>query len=307
MLQLFRNIAFFSLLFLGLTFSVQLVISQYIKNKTLSGHDNLVQTAQVNADLVFLGSSRCTAHFDPVFFDSAYHLKSVNIGVDGHSEIAMAITRLKTYLLKNKAPKYAIFTLDPLVGAGNEESNTNVVHKNDFARYAFFPGKAERPIVDYFQFNYFERYIPLYAILKYQLVGQCLSAGKIQFSVNGYDKHDSPADKEYSTVADDIKDKFNLPKEPEAVKQALDKLNKLCTENNIKLICVQTPVYSILYDEKQFSLPRQICAALGIGFIDVNGDTDIRNDKENFYNADHMNIHGVLEMNEYFRENVPAL
>jgi len=281
---------------------IQLLIGLNIRNRSIRGHDNLKQTENINADLVFLGSSRCRSHFDPFFFDTAFNLKSINIGVEGHSELSMAILRLKLYLSKNKAPKFAILSFDPLVSAGKEKNDTNYIHKNDFARYAFFPNKTDLPLVEYFNYSFFEKYLPLYAILKYQLFYDCFHKRPHTFSVSGYEEHNKPADKVYSDVSDHLKDRFQVNRDIPGIKKSLGQLNDLCIKNNIKLICIQTPVYKKIYDQELFSEPGQICNELGVSFIDVNTEP-IKEEKSNFYNADHMNIEGVTKMNSFLRSN----
>lgn len=301
MKRFIKNILFFTIIFFAFISIIQLAISLHISDKTITGHDNLVQTEHINADLVFLGSSRAAAHFDPAFFDTTYKLKSLNLGVDGHSELPMAILRLEAYLAKNRAPKFAILNFDPLVNAGDEKGNTNFINKNSYARYAFFANKTEQPIVDYFGFNFPEKYIPLYAIAKYQLIVDCLASKEAPYSTTWYARHDDLSN--YSPVMDDLLTKYPLPKNPGAVSKSLSTLQALCIKNNIKLICIQTPVYKIAYDEKVFALPQQICSALGIPFIDVSA-TSIKDLKSNFYNADHLNTAGVLKMNAFLQSGL---
>ncbi len=300
MKEYFKKISLFLLSFLGLIILVQLILSFNIRNKSITGHDNLKQTEHIDADLVFMGSSRCRAHFDPLFFDSAYHLKSVNLGIDGHSEIAMQLLRLRLYLNSNKAPRYVIFNFDPLVQGGSSEHNTNFVHKNDFARYAFFPDKGSAALVDYFHFNIVEKYVPLFSILKYQLFSECLSRKGFPYSRNFYDKHASPAEIKFSDNADNVK----LPKlNADVIRELKDSLsifNEFCKSNKIQLICIQTPIFKSLYDSTAFSYPAQICRELNIPFINACVES-IRDDRDNFYNADHMNVIGVTKMNAYLK------
>ncbi len=284
--------------FLLLTTAIQLSISFYIRHRSINGHDTLHLTKNLNADLVFLGSSRCRAHFDPVFFDTTYHLKSANLGIDGHADIAMATLRLKRYLTNNKAPRFLILNFDPLVNGGSATDNTNFVHKNDFARYAFFPSAANRPMVSYFHFNVLEQYVPLYAILKYQLFSSCLSPKGFPYSEDFYDKHVTAIDKEYRTTTDSLRLRRPDARSLEQTKFALAQFKALCAESKIQLICIQTPVYKLIYDSGAFSSPREICSDLGIPFVDANINSII-GDQENFYNADHLNINGVLSMNRF--------
>lgn len=293
-----KRIAGFLLFFFVVISLLQLAVSLNIRHRSLNGHDNLEQTENINADLIFLGSSRCRAHFDPVFFDTAYHLKSVNLGMDGHSEIAMAVLRLRLYLAGNKAPKFILFNFDPLVTTGSESANKNFVHKNDFARYAFLPGRSYRPLVDYFQFNALERYLPMYAIFKYQLFSKCWSRSGFPYSVDSYDKHPSSETLQYSTGVNNLKLEYPGAAAVEEIKTALSSFNEICRRNKIRLICIQTPVYNAIYDAGAFSYPGEVCKELNIPFIDAD-IPEIRNDQKNFYNADHMNIVGVEKMNKY--------
>src|SRR6187431_1121144 len=105
MKQFLKNTILFAMLLIGIVFLIQIAISFRIKGKTVTGYDTLEQTSNVNADLVFMGSSRCWAHLDPKFFEENYHLKSVNIGMNGHSDLMASTLRLENYLAKNKAPK----------------------------------------------------------------------------------------------------------------------------------------------------------------------------------------------------------
>jgi len=297
-----RTLLFFLAVIVLITI-LQAIISIRISGKTVNGHDNLYLTSNINADLVFLGSSRCWAHFDPAFFDSTYHLKSVNIGVDGHSEISMAIVRLKDYLSRNKPPQKAILSFDPFIN-GALTVNTNFVHKDDFARYAFFPSKKDRLMVDYFQFNFYERYVPLYAMFKYKRIKDALLLNnRDNWVTYGYGNHIEKRDTLLQPV-DDLfkKDHYTSLSRSAETSRALSNLKQLCDQYKIKLICVQTPVYKAIYDEQLFSETGRICSGLNIPFIDANKE-DIRNDIFLFYNSNHLNRSGVEKFNEFLKND----
>jgi hypothetical protein len=266
-------------------------------------HDNLERAANINADLVFLGSSRCWVHFDPVFFDTSFNLKSINIGVDGHSEISMAIVRFSDYLSRNKAPKFVIFSFDPLIKAGSFKNNTNYVHKNAFARYAFLPSKKDLPMVDFFQFNLYEKYIPLYAILKYKILSYILSSNYTNdWTKFGYEVHQERWDTTSIIVTDLIKKAYFKQSELGSISKGLDSLNKLCQVNNTQLLCIQTPVYKVAQDDSSFSETKNICFNLNIPFIDANKEY-IRNNISYFYNSDHLNKLGVDQLNNVLKKD----
>lgn len=287
--------------FLALAFSIQFFINKKIENTTQTGSDNLQQTAGINADLVFIGSSRCWAHFDPAFFDSTFKLKSVNIGVDGHPEITMSLLRLRNYLQRNKPPKFLIYNFDPMVLPGSFTSNKNVVHKDVFARYAFFPGKINEPMVNYLGFNFFEKYIPLYAVFKYRILSDLLRAGgSSKWETFGYDRHvehwDTLANPILTANTHDFFEKTDLP----LIRDLLEDLKQLCDSLKIKLLCIQTPVYQSIYNAERFSETSEICKTLQIPFIDTNKEL-IRNNLQFFYNSNHINMEGVRAMNSVLK------
>ncbi len=299
MKQFFKNSALFALLVIALLFLIQAALSYRIKGKTVTGYDTLELTENCNADLVFLGSSRCWAHFDPQFFDDTYHLKSVNIGMNGHSDLMASTLRLKNYLARNKAPKFALLNIDPFVSAGSMH-NTNFVNKNDYARYAFFPRQEDEPLMDYFQFDNYERTIPLYALFKYQLFIDCITLKKSNSFPKGFEQNDEQWDTIKYPITDFNKRYFYQPKDLPQITKALQDLKTLCKENNIRLVCVQTPAYQVVYDAKAFEMPKSLCRKLKIPFIDANVP-GIRSQTDYFYNAIHLNKKGVEEMNKLLK------
>jgi len=297
-----KTILFLLLMAAGITV-IQAWVSFRIRGKTIRGHDNLEQTSGIDADLLFMGSSRCWAHFDPRFFDSAYGIRSVNIGVDGHSELTMTILRLNDYLARNKAPRVAILSFDPFMSAGTLTGNTNFVHKNDFARYAFFPSRDTRPVVDYFQFDLYERYAPLYALFKYKLFFDAIFLDHVSNWVTyGYEMHDETWDTIARPVTDIMKTQLFKLSEVDSISISLKNLNSLCRQYGIALVCIQTPVYKACYDERLFRETREICSRSGIPFIDTNMEA-IRNDIGFFYNSNHLNKRGVDSLNRLLAQD----
>lgn len=297
-----KFIGFAGFIFISLLL-FQGIISFLLIGKNIRGHDNLEKTSNINADLVFLGSSRCWVHFDPVFFDSTFKIKSVNIGVDGHTEIQMAIIRLKDYLSRNQPPKYAILNIDPFIGAGSKLNNINFVHKDAFARYSFLPTNKNLLIVNFFKFNLFEKYIPLYAVYKYKLLSDCISIKKNNsYTKHRYERHDEKWDTISSPVTDTLKKSFYDIIEKKMVINSLVEFKELCSKNNIKLLCIQTPVYKIIQDENIFEDTKNLCKALEIPFIDANIEF-IRNEIKYFYNSNHLNTDGVLALNLELKNN----
>lgn len=283
-------------------FALQAVISYRIRDVNIGGNQTL-HAQHLDADLVFLGSSRTWAHFDPVFFEKTFGVKSVNIAVTGHSEIALATLRLENYLSKNKAPKFAIFNFDPMASADSVNAKDNFVIKNDFARYAFWPDKCDAPIVDYFKFDAAEKYIPAYAIIKNKmLITHLMPKRTNRYTAFGYENNDEVWDTVKNPVTDLMKKHYFPDSETTAVAKQLSMLDQVCKKNGIRLLCIQTPVYKSVYEAHYFSRNKAICKQLRIPYIDMES-AEFRNDISYFYNSNHMNRKGVERMNALLAEN----
>lgn len=280
---------------------LQAIISFRIKDKTVTGYDNWDVTSNTNADLVLLGSSRCWAHFDPQFFEETYHLKTVNIGMNGHSELSATILRLQNYLAKNKAPKYAILSFDPLIIPGSFNDNYNFTNKNDYARFAFMPSKENLELVNYFKFSNSEKYVPLYALFKYQQFGDCITLKNSSIFNKGFELNDEQWDTIKHPVSDIMKKHFVKNNQINLLQKQLQTLKSLCQKNLIKLICIQTPVYKSLYNQLVFEKSGAICKSATIPFIDLSS-SPIRDSIANFYNSTHLNKKGIIEMNKLLRK-----
>lgn len=297
-----KNTFLFALLLLGIIWVVQIAISHRIEGKTVNGYDTLESTANTNAELVCIGSSRCWAHFDPKFFEENYHLKTINIGMNGHSDLTATVLRLQNYLYRNKAPKFAILNLDPFVNSGSLNNNANFVNKNQYARFAFFPNEKDSAFLDYFKFDNYEKYVPLYALFKYQSFIDCLTLKNTNAFKSGFELNDEKWDTIKYPVNSKAKLYYLKAKEIPNLIDALKKLNSFFQSKNIQLLCIQTPVYMSVYDPKAFEIPKNICQHLRIPFIDTN-DQKIITNINNFYNTIHLNKKGVDEMNKLLKND----
>ena len=293
----------FSLFLVGLAFLIQFILGLVISGKSLNEVDNLEQTSNINATLVFLGSSRCWVQFDTSFFDTTFNQKSANIGVDGHSELAMATLRLKDYLSRNKPPKFVILSFDPLMNGDSETTNENLIHKDAFARYSFFTTQKNIPFVTYFKYNTAEKYIPLYSIFRYKLLDDCVkSIGAKKYDPSVSHLVDKKWDTLHNPITTDQKKYYFKNDKLNAVTKALSDLKKICIQNNCKLMCIQTPVYKVIYEKTTFERTQLICEKLNIPFLDLSGD-NFKDDINLFYSPTHLNKDGVSKMNLFLKDN----
>ena len=290
----------FSILIVVIITSLQILITFRIKDKTVFGHDNWDTTSNIDADIVLLGSSRCWMHLDPGFFNKKFNLKTVNIGMNGHSKINSIQLRLENYLMKNKSPKFVIFSFDPFIEPYFNKSDSNLINKDKYSRFAFMPTKENEALVEYFKFNNAEKYIPLYAIFKFKLLGDCVTLNNSNLFPEGFGMNDEVWNTTKSPVNDELKKYYFTDNEASILKKQLYNLNEFCKKKEIKLICIQTPVYKVLYDKKKFQQTISICESNNIEVIDANYEI-IRNNSINFYNTNHLNKKGVNEMNKLLK------
>jgi len=300
MKQLVKNTFLFVLILVLVLYVLQIAISFRINGKSVTGYDTLDSTSNCNADIVFLGSSRCWAHFDPNSFEKNYHLKSVNIGMNGFSEIIASELRLKNYLNKNKNPKFVILNIDPFIKVVKSSDIKVLTNKNDYAHFAFMPSKENLEMVNFYRFNSLEKYIPLYALFKYKILSYCITLNNVNAFPEGFEANEENWDTITNPINSKAKHFYFKPNDIPKLTDTLKKLKMFCQNKNIKLLCIQTPVYKSAYDAKVFAIPKNICQKLNIPFIDTNDEKIIGN-INNFYNTIHLNKTGVLEMNKLLK------
>ncbi len=297
------KIFYFSVFVSLFALALQIILFIRINKKSIAHHDILDITSNVNADLVLMGSSRCWSHLDPAFFENQFNLKSVNIGVVGHSELSMVYARLQDYLKYNKTPKFVLLTLDPFVSEGSiDQPSKNAVNKNAFARYAFAPLNKDWETVKHFGFNNWEKYVPLYATFKYEQLHKTMFPNFSSLYVKyGYSKKDIQWDTIANPIDRNKKRSYFINQNLTKVKSMLIRINELCLSNNISLICIQTPVYESIYDQEVFKIPAIVAQECGIPFLDSNYEW-IRTDIKYFQDSNHLNLDGVTALNQKLKE-----
>jgi hypothetical protein len=302
MRQFLKKLAVFFGTALLLAVAIQVLVSLRVKDANIHGNQTL-HLANQTADLVLLGSSRALAHFDPQFFENTFGLETVNIAVNGHSEIGLTTLRVENYLSKNKTPRFAIFNFDPFASADSVNVQDNFTIKDDFARYAFWPDARDLPILDFFKFNTAEKYIPAYAIFKYKLLQSHLFPKRSRYDEFGYENNNEHWDTLKLPATGVMKKHYFKNTDIPAIAKSLRQLDQICKKHHIKLLCIQTPVYKSVYEKNIFSRNKTICEKLGILYIDMESET-FRNNIRYFYNSNHMNRDGVGKMNALLEDNL---
>ncbi len=109
----------------------------------------------IDADMVFLGSSRVLNHFAPYVLDSVLSLNSYNLGIAGaHFDDMLA--RYRLYREKNKPPKVVLIGIDYF-------SLLDGVDRDKYQFYPWFHDRSFRKAVfRVTRFSLQERFLPLF-------------------------------------------------------------------------------------------------------------------------------------------------
>ncbi len=295
-----KKILYSILLILLVATMLQLLLTYRQNGRSVTGHEHFHAIINKNYDILFLGNSRCAHGFDPAIFKKYLNVSSFNLGMCGHGEMSMQTLRLTDYMVFNEKPKIVILNVDPLTGtsSSNNLDNRHLDEKPNYSRYAFWMEEDSKMVSDYFHFDYMERYIPLYAIVKYKLFFNCIAMtnGKIWLKDNGLLKNDSTQIL-HSTVDSIYKNNFwsysHFLESYDTIKVQLDSFNALCKKNNINLICTSLPISDPMYSKEYFDKVGQMCRDLNIPFFDYGQNVSFNKNMRNFSDHLHLNILGA--------------
>jgi hypothetical protein len=297
-----KLIGYFGFIFL-IALLLQVFLSYRIQDKIISDNNPSEVSSNKNAELLFLGNSRCSMHFDPAFFATNYSLRCANLGINGHHDLTMATLQLQRFMMANKAPKYVVLNFDPFTSVGGSTNKSNFVLKDEFARYAFFPHDKDSLYANYFKFSLAEKYLPLYALFKYRQFRNCIFIKNTNdYKTFGYQKKDQYWDTIVPNNERFLKHKYFKKSALPSISIALSALNTMCVRHHIKLLCIQTPVHQSVYDTVLYSATGTLCRQLKIPFVDVNTPYFASHSKL-YLNANHLNTYGVGQLNLFLNKD----
>ena len=161
-----------------LFFAIWLVISSLIdifitysirhskKNEFVIWED--IINSEINADLLFLGSSRTTHSYNPIVFDTILNTNSYNLGMYAKL-IDMDIHCFQLYRETNNCPKIIVWDI----------FHNSFDYSGQFKDYQYVPYLFKNQIWDflhneYHDFHYSDKYIPLYKYWKNRSIIQLL-------------------------------------------------------------------------------------------------------------------------------------
>lgn len=273
---------------------------------------NEVFNGKVNTDLIITGSSRATVHISPRILDSLLNINTYNIGMSGWS-FHMQYTMFRVYLKYNKKPKYIIQNVDELMLKDRESFYNYVLflpYTNErIIRQAtkHYKGAFTIPELYFPLFKYNNRMKKAWRGLKYYFLN--IKEQPIK-TYKGFWCNDLPWGKTFDEYKKKYPNKYNALIDTTLVKEFADFM-QYCSQNNIKVILVWTPVYHERYQlVKNINKFKNIYATYSqkynFPFLDYSQDS-IGISKNNFHDSYHMNKNGVTLFNYKLAIDIKAL
>ncbi len=312
MKNIYVKMFIFCLIPLPLLFALDYLVDHGLRKSRYTYYSewNDIFDSKINADLLVLGTSRAWILFSPKAMDSAFHVNSYNLAMDG-ADFDFGYKRLKIYLAHNKKPKTIIVEVGfvkTLVGSDVLPGVQQFLpYMRDSSMWNFANSKN-------LSFSFFDRHFPLY---KYNNELSLIKEGVMSYYGKGSRgtkyKGYEPKVLEWDNAFSEFQRQNPNGWKPETSKAAIDEFYDFfgfCQSNNIKVIMVYTPVYieatkmlvpeakeklmSVFYDvSKKFNAP----------FYNYEQDSLCYN-RDLFYNSQHLNKKGADLFNPKFVNDV---
>ena len=285
---------------------------QLAKSKSLAQGEievwNDIYSSNLNSEVLIYGSSRGWNHFDPHVLEQKFKQPIYNVGIDGYG-FEMQHFRHLEILKHNKAPQTIIYSLDVFMF----ENQVNTYNSSQFLPFMFGSLDWHNELKQYEGFGWTDFYFPLlrYSGLKVELneiAHQALSPDTESNRIKGF----KAIDKEWSNDLNEARAKFKngiTAKIDSNLVQLFDQFLAQCQEQQIQLIFVFSPEYIegqefVKNRHEVFQVFKEMSGKYNLPYLDFS-KTEICQDKNMFFNANHLNKKGVAKFNELLLDYLP--
>jgi hypothetical protein len=292
MKKVIKNFIIFLVLFISLDYVIGLLILNGAQKYPYDNRLELLLNNKLKKDVFIIGSSKALNNIDAGLIQKTTGYSTYNFGFSGSSPVFHSfILDLIIASNQDRLPKkiiYHVGGLSSLYQIAGIEFRADVLYPyldNLMVREKLFSLNGQNMFVGNLSKTYTNS-INLHSALKYYIYGQLepdyASTNVDSFGSNILNGRISDL-KEYDLSRFNA---FSEERIPEYLK-ALKKISSLCSENNIELVLVNAPYYS-LYEEP---------CLLEIASLMKNKNILIPNPKDYFYakyfyNSNHMNSEG---------------
>jgi hypothetical protein len=273
----------------------------------------------INADLIINGSSKALVQVDPFILDSVLTINSYNLGLDGSPFIPQKAL-FELYKQHNKKPKVVV----QIVSNGALRSLA-VGFRNPikFAPYLENP-EVKKHMKLTSGFGYFDYRIPMlrYSGYPFEVITGILTVFNINLfnyqDNKGYTPHDKSMKND--STEDEISS-FKASNESIVTPQKIEEFTSLestscelfeeflenCYKEDILVFLVYPPIYA-----KNSSTVKNIDYYVSVSkkynarFLNYSNDSTLVNNRELFYDSQHLNIYGATKFTHKLAIDIKA-
>jgi hypothetical protein len=258
---------------------------------------NDIYEGKINAEIAIYGSSRSWVGINPKIMEERLDLKAYNFGIDGHNFWLQYLRHLK-YLETNQKPKHIVLAVD----FGSLQKRDDLYQYEQFLPYMLWDKDIIKYTKTYIGFSQFDYYIPLLryvgksSVLNNSFNQYLGNENNSKYRNNGYRAVDKEWTNEFALAKSKLENFTVIIDYPSL--SLLESFIQSCKKENIELTLVYTPEYievnEIVTNKKSIiQLYQELCNENKIRFLDYSF-SEISFDRENFYNATHLNKRGSI-------------
>lgn len=295
-----RQLLLFLLVFTGVSVGLDQLLKAGLRKRTTDtfGVWNRLVHGEIQANVLFCGSSRALMHFDAAAIGSRIGRSCYTIGMDGN-QLEHQLPWLITYLAHNRAPQLVVQNVDLI----SLMPDTDVFFPSQYPPYLNEPAiytDLVRTAPDWWK----DRWIPLYSFSRFGY-GYAALAAKGLLGLEdtlhdplhlGFQRKDRAWDGTFDRFKAEHPEGITRRNE-EAARHTLGLIIRTAQQAGSKVVLVYTPE---LKEMQQLTLNRRelmdtfrgIANEAGIPFWDFSAAAFCA-DRRYFYNSQHLNGEGV--------------
>lgn len=293
----------------------RLLLPKYFYNAdwaTTSTYMDFYHMERDTIDVLFLGSSHCTAAFSPVEIYEKYGIRSYNLGCE-QQNLLLSYYWLQE-ALRFQDPKivvldtFMLFPYDTQAALNTSEATTRKAV--DFMRWSEVKINAARDICSIDQGQELSSYF--FPNIRFHTRWKWLTED--DFSVASMGEHESLMgffplrfvcdDDSYQPFCTDSR--TDCAEMVPIMKEYLDKIVELCAEHDMELILTKTP--TMFYSQEACNAVHRYADEKHLEYLDFNEETVYRDAGLEFArdscDTDHVSVSGAMKISDYIGERL---
>jgi len=301
-----KKLLLFFLPLIILSYPIDIIISKLISNQEdvsiVAGEFSVwndIVKGKINADILIYGSSRAWVQFDSKKIQDATEKRTYNLGIDGHNFLLQHL-RHKMYLKLNQKPKTIIISVD----YSTLTKRPDLYNYSQFLPYMLWNKDIKEYISKYEGFDRADYYVPLLRYTgEFRLLSKSLISSlkkKNVKRVNGFLAQELVWNDDFDNAKKNNK-KVDSEIDTDTL-SLFDNFLSECKNDNINVILVFAPIFheGLAYIKNYNKLDKvfdNLAKKYGSLYLNYTKNP-ICLDKNNFYNATHLNKRGTEVFNE---------